>query len=80
VAVTKTVTAEVALWGGPGDPQIDQNRPLRAQRACECGCDERGGKTVIGYVTGSKNGHGLTIFAPDEDTYATMVAVFGGQA
>jgi hypothetical protein len=30
VAVTKTVTAEVALWGGPGDPQIDQNRPLRA--------------------------------------------------
>jgi hypothetical protein len=35
---------------------------------------------VIGYVTGSKNGHGLTIFAPDEDTYATMVAVFGGQA
>lgn len=72
-----TVTAEIAVWGGENDPKVDQNRPLRAQRACPCGCDERGGKEIIGYVTGSKDGQGLTIFAPDEATYQAMVAVFG---
>jgi hypothetical protein len=72
-----TVNAEIAIWGGKDDPTIDQNRPLRAQRACPCGCDERDGKKVIGYVTGSKNGQGLTIFAPDEATYQTMAAIFG---
>jgi hypothetical protein len=39
-----TVNAEIAIWGGKDDPTIDQNRPLRAQRACPCGCDERDGK------------------------------------
>lgn len=66
-------TTEVVRWKGA------ENRPIRAQRACPCGCDNRGRKVpIVGYVTGSnESGEGITIFAPDEATYQRFVAVFG---
>jgi hypothetical protein len=68
-------TATIALWGGP---DCAKDRPLTAQRPCSCGCDERDGP-VVGYVSGSDaKGNGITIFAPDEDTYQRFVAIFGG--
>ena len=66
----------ITLWGGP---DTAKSRPVRAQRPCSCGCDERKGP-IVGYISGSdKKGNGLTIYAPDEATYQRFVAVFGEQ-
>jgi hypothetical protein len=65
-------TAEIVLWQNG-----EKNRWPRAQRPCPCGCDERGGKTIVGYLSGSdKDGNGFTIYAPDEATYRVFAAVF----
>jgi hypothetical protein len=69
-------TVEVTLWQGPN---VDQNRPVRAQRPCPCGCDLRDGP-MVGYVSGSVNGKGITLVAQDESTYQRFVEVFGGQS
>ena len=67
---------EITLWGGPNTAK---SRPIRATRACSCGCDNRDRETpIIGYVSGSnRKGEGITIYAPDEETYQRFVAVFG---
>lgn len=68
--------ARVDLWGGPN---AAQNRPPRAYRPCACGCDERDGGGLIGYLSGSDaKGNGITIYAPDEATYRTFRGIFGG--
>jgi hypothetical protein len=68
--------APITLWGGP---DTARNRPVRAQRPCPCGCDDRGrDEPMIGYISGSdSDGNGLTIEAPDEATYQRFVAIFG---
>jgi hypothetical protein len=56
--------ADVITWG-----QGEVNRPLRAQRPCDCGCDERDG-LLVGYISGSNaEGSGFTVRIHDEDTY-----------
>ena len=72
-----TDTAEITLWEGP---DVAQNREPRAQRPCSCGCDNRGREVpIIGYVSASRKGKGITIIATTEDMYQRLVDVFGGQ-
>jgi hypothetical protein len=67
-----------AEFFGPS-PDLAANRELQMYRPCPCGCDERNGP-VIGYLSGStSDGEGVTIYAPDEDTYRSMQRIFGGQ-
>lgn len=74
--MSATVETEVTLWSGPNTAK---RRPFKAQRPCPCGCDNRGREVpLVGYVTGSNaKGEGITLYAPDEETYQHLVRVFG---
>lgn len=55
------------VWDG------EQNRPLAANRPCECGCDARGGLKGVGYLTGSnEKGEGFTIWIQNESVFQRL--------
>lgn len=59
----------------------EANRPFGAYRPCECGCDNRDGKTGVGYFSGSDgNGCGFTIWIDNEEVYQAVVAVIGEES
>lgn len=48
----------------------EQSRPLRLNRPCECGCDQRDGYKGVGYLTCSdENGDGLTVWILTEQAF-----------
>jgi len=60
------------VWDAPeNDPKVDSNRPLRMDRPCDCGtCSAT---TVgVGYITGSIDGEGVTIWIKSEKAYQRM--------
>ena len=61
-------------------PGLVWERDIQMQRPCPCGCDERGGPKGVGYLTGGREGAYVTVWAPDEESYAIMRRVFGGEA
>jgi hypothetical protein len=43
--------------------QGEKDRLLQVCRPCPCGCDDRGGRPGVGYLTGSdEEGNGFTIW------------------
>lgn len=51
----------------------ERARALTVQRPCSCGCDVRGGKKGVGYLTGSdKDGNGLSIWIKSEKIFMLL--------
>jgi hypothetical protein len=51
----------------------EKDRPLQVLRPCHCGCDNRGGRLGVGYLTGSdEEGNGFTIWIESEEVYQVM--------
>jgi len=56
------------LWQG------ERDRMLQVKRPCPCGCDDRGGRAGVGYLTGSDaEGIGFTIWIESEEVYQRLV-------
>lgn len=65
---------EVKAWKG------EENRKVRLQRPCECGCDERDGPKGVGYLCGSNDkGEGFTLWFDTEEQYETVRIAIGGE-
>lgn len=60
-------------------PRGKESYAPEMRRPCSCGCDDRSVTGHVGYLIGSAKGRGITIFAPDEETYQAMRQVFGGE-
>lgn len=55
------------LWQG------EKDRMLQVRRPCPCGCDDRGGRPEVGYLTGSDaEGIGFTIWIDSEEVYQRL--------
>jgi hypothetical protein len=64
------------LWEAPeDDPKVDTNRPLSLSRPCTCGTCSAG-KAGVGYISGSINGQGVTIWIKDRTAYNRMKKLF----
>ncbi len=65
-----------SLWSAPAnDPKVDTNRPLRMDRPCDCGtCSTT--TAGVGYITGSIDGKGVTIWIESETAYERMSELF----
>jgi len=51
----------------------EKDRLLQVRRSCPCGCDDRGGRPGVGYLTGSDGeGNGLTIWIESEEVYLRL--------
>ncbi len=51
----------------------DENRPLKLYRPCPCGCAERLGDAMAGYISGSdEDGNGVTVKIRDEETFEAL--------
>jgi hypothetical protein len=60
--MTKEIT-----WKG------EKGRLLQVCRPCPCGCDDRGGRPGVGYLTGSdEEGNGFTIWIETEEVYQRL--------
>jgi hypothetical protein len=55
------------VWKG------EKNRLLSVCRPCSCGCDDRGGRPGVGYLTGSdEEGNGFTVWIECEEVYQRL--------
>jgi hypothetical protein len=53
--------------------QGEKDRILQVRRPCPCGCDDRGGRRGVGYLTGSDaEGSGFTVWIESEEVYRTL--------
>jgi hypothetical protein len=60
----KAMKAKESTWHG------EKDRLLQVCRPCPCGCDDRGGRTGVGYLTGSDAaGNGFTIWIESEEVF-----------
>ena len=58
---------KVKTWIGSPD------RQLRVWRPCPCGCDQRGGESLTGYLSGSDEmGRGFSLLAETETEFQTL--------
>ena len=59
--------AKEILWQG------EKDRLLQVRRPCSCGCDDRGGRGGVGYLTGSDAaGNGFTIWIESEEVFLRL--------
>jgi hypothetical protein len=59
--------AKEIVWQG------EKDRLLQVRRPCPCGCDDRGGRGGVGYLTGSDAaGNGFTIWIQSEEVYQRL--------
>jgi len=66
---------DIILWKG------EANRKVNAYRSCSCGCDDRGGRKGVGYISGSDDqGYGFTIWIRNESTFQALVKEFMGRS
>lgn len=79
-ATERVSTAKLVLLEGEDNPALDQERPLTLRRPCECGCDQRGNPTLVGYVNCITKGSGFTLEIHDEGTYQHMTRALAGKA
>jgi hypothetical protein len=53
--------------------QGEKDRRLQACRPCPCGCDDRGGRAGVGYLTGSDaEGNGFTVWIESEEVFQRL--------
>jgi hypothetical protein len=51
----------------------EKDRILQVCRPCPCGCDDRGGRPGVGYLTGSdEEGNGFTVWIESEAVYQSL--------
>lgn len=67
---------EFARLGESKDRKTEDDRPLSLCRPCNCGCDFRGGKKGVGYITGGNTKGFFTIWIQNEETYQAVTEVF----
>ena len=59
--------AKEIVWQG------EKDRLLQVRRPCSCGCDDRGGRGGVGYLTGSDAaGNGFTIWIESEEVFLRL--------
>jgi len=59
--------AKEIVWQG------EKDRLLQVRRPCSCGCDDRGGRLGVGYLTGSDaEGNGFTIWIESEEVFQRL--------
>jgi len=51
----------------------EKNRLFQVCRPCSCGCDDRGGRSGVGSLTGSDDeGNGFTVWIESEEVYQRL--------
>lgn len=69
------MTSKEFTWDVSGTPTGEQDRQLQLSRPCTCGCDYRSGIHGVGYLSGSVDGLGFTLWIEDEAVYEVLELV-----
>ncbi len=60
--------------------QGEKERVLQVRRPCPCGCDDRGGRPGVGYLTGSdSDGRGFTVWIESEEVFRRLERLLPGR-